>query len=425
MKVYFDSGNSTMTLTNAAVGPNSNYVSWQNGDGIVPFPNGSCAGFDTAGFAVNTSVVGRGAVLRSRIKAFYPAGSPLSLYAQPSPGDRFAAWSGDTTTTEDTLNIVVTKPLSYVATFEKDPAAAPHVTSVTDYPDDQGAVVTVHWDASPIEEASPGFLIEYLIQRRPTSPPEATWEDDLGYPDMFAPSYAFVARTPADSTAADPAVFQFRVVAVGPDTLRWVSNEVEGHSVDNIPPPGPNSVTGSISSGFATFFWPAVSVPDLDHYAVYRGAEPTPPLDAAHRIGTTTLTGYNDSPGYFAHYLVTAVDAHGNEGSATAFVPTNTTGVDGRPTPGALTVGNPTPSPMASRMAMSLGLPRDMNLTVDVVDAQGRLLRRLNDGVAAAGWVTVSWDARDAQGRQAPAGIYFVLIRTPMGERIRRVALLP
>jgi len=180
-----------------------------------------------------------------------------------------------------------------------------------------------------------------------------------------------------------------------------------------------------MSSGLATFFWPAVNVPDLDHYAIYRGIEDVPPTDPAHRIATTTNTGYNDSPGYFAHYLVTAVDVHGNEGAATAFVPINSAGVGDRPAPGALTVGRPTPSPMTGAMSMAIGLPRAMSVTVDVVDAQGRFLRRLNDGVASAGWLNVSWDARDAQGRQAAAGIYFVRVRTSAGEQIRRLALLP
>jgi len=76
-------------------------------------------------------------------------------------------------------------------------------------------------------------------------------------------------------------------------------------------------------------------------------------------------------------------------------------------------------------MSMSLGLPRDMNVTVDVVDAQGRLLRRISDGVRSAGWLSLTWDARDARGGQAPAGIYFIRVRTPAGERIRRLALLP
>src|SRR6185295_20290212 len=146
---------------------------------------------------------------------------------------------------------------------------------------------------------------------------------------VMAPSYALAAQTSADSTGVDPATFEFRVLALGPDTLKWVSNESDGHSVDNIAPPAPASVSGTIASGFATFFWPAVNVPDLSHYAIYRGGEPSPPIDVAHRIATTTLTGYSDSPGYLANYRVTDIDVHGNEGAPTALVPTNTTGVDG------------------------------------------------------------------------------------------------
>src|SRR5262245_11535220 len=48
--MYGGSSNLTLTLTQPAAGGNSNYVSWQTGTGIVPFANGTCAGFDTAGF---------------------------------------------------------------------------------------------------------------------------------------------------------------------------------------------------------------------------------------------------------------------------------------------------------------------------------------------------------------------------------------
>jgi hypothetical protein len=427
LKVNFDSGNSSLTLNTPANPMNSSYVFWQDGTGIVPFANGNCAGADTAGFAVTTSVVGRGSVVRSRIKAEYPPGSPLTLTATPLPGDKFVAWSGDTTTTQPTLNIVVTHALNYVATFEKDPAAAPHTVSVTDFPGDEGSMVLVTWDPSPLDgPAAPGFIGWYRIQRQPLSPPGAAWMDNQLYQAVQAPLYQLAGNTAADSTGSDPADYRWRVVALAAaDTLSWVSNEVLGHSVDNLAPPAPASVSGSIASGFATFFWPAVDVPDLDHYTVYRAADAAPPIDAAHRIGTTTNTGYNDSPGYFAHYSVTALDVHGNEGAATALTPSNTTGTDGRPVPGALTVGQPTPSPMATSMSMSLGLPRDMNVTVDVVDAQGRLLRRISDGVRSAGWLSLTWDARDARGGQAPAGIYFIRVRTPAGERIRRLALLP
>ncbi|HXS82393.1 MAG TPA: FlgD immunoglobulin-like domain containing protein, partial [Methylomirabilota bacterium] len=292
---------------------------------------------------------------------------------------------------------------------------------------DQGSWVRLHWTQSPLDApAFSNLICCYEVQRRPTAAPGDPWVSVGEHPASAEPTYELIVETAADSTSGDPALYRFRVLAkAASEPAEWISNEMDGHSVDNLAPPAPASVTGSISSGIATFFWPAVNVPDLDHYSVYRGTEAVPPTDGAHRIGTTTLTGYNDSPGYFAHYVVSAVDVHGNEGGATSFVPINAAGVDDRPAPGVLTVGQPTPSPMADRMSLSLGLPRDMNVTADVVDAQGRLLRRLSDGVVAAGWFTLSWDARDAQGRQAPAGIYFILVRTPAGEHIRRLAVLP
>jgi len=429
LKVYFNgSANTVQTLTTPAYGTNSNYISWQNGDGIVPFPNGTCAGFDTAGFAVNTSVVGRGTVLRSRTKAMYPPGSPLTLTAVPADGDRFVIWSGDVSSPDPSINVIVNAPLSLTANFERDPAAAASITSVTDVPNDQGSKVTVQWNRSSLDNGGePDLLCCYQVQRRLTANPGDPWVaagDEIGSIENL--TYSQVVSTSADATALDPAQFQFRVVArTGDDSAEWISAEDQGHSIDNLAPPAPASVSGSMSSGLATFFWPAVNVPDLDHYAIYRGIEDVPPTDPAHRIATTTNTGYNDSPGYFAHYLVTAVDVHGNEGAATAFVPINSAGVGDRPAPGALTVGRPTPSPMTGAMSMAIGLPRAMSVTVDVVDAQGRFLRRLNDGVASAGWLNVSWDARDAQGRQAAAGIYFVRVRTSAGEQIRRLALLP
>lgn len=427
LKVVAAVTTNNVTLTNPAIGPNSNYVSWQGGDGVVPLPNGTCAGFDTAGFAVSTSVVGRGTVTRSRTKTQYPPGSPLTLVAVPLPGDRFVSWSGDTTSIEDTLAIIVDRPLSYVATFEKDPAAAPHLLAVTDYPGDDGGFVLAHWERSPLDgDIATGFLGNYFIQRRPASPPEAPWGTVQIYPAVGAPLYELAAHTLLDSTLADPAADFYRIAAVAAgDTLSWVSNEVQGYSVDNIAPPAPSPVSGSIGSGVATMFWPAVEVLDLDHYSIYRGLEASPPIDAAHRVGTTTLTGFSDSPGYYANYRVTAVDVHGNEGQGTLFVPVNSADVDGLPVPATLSLGRPTPSPMSQRVSVSLGLPRVTNVSADVIDAQGRIIRKLVEGTWPAGWSNLTWDARHADGHRAAAGIYFVHVRTSAGERFRRIVLLP
>jgi hypothetical protein len=410
-------------LTGPTNGFDSYFVSWQGGGGV----GGTCAFGTPGGIPVVTAVVGRGTVNRSVSAINYPAGTPLTLSAAPLPGARFVAWSGDTATTQSTLDIVVEHTVNYVATFERDPAAAANVTAVSDVPGDQGSSVTVDWARSPLDDAAyPGLVCCYRIERRPSSAPADPWVNVGTVSATHSAMYEQAVVSPADSTQSDPALFEYRVVtSAEPDTAQWLSNVVTGYSVDNLAPPDPASVSGAIASGIATMFWPAVSVPDLASYRIYRQPDAVPPTDAGHRIATTTATGYTDSPGYFANYVVTAMDTHGNESHGTLFSPVNATGVDGRPAPAALTVGNPTPSPMGRQMRVSLGLPREMNLSVDILDPQGRLVRRLADGVSPAGWSTLAWDARDADGHAAAAGLYFLRVRTQAGDRIKRLVVLP
>lgn len=424
IRISRSGGVEPLLLSGAASGAGSNFVSWQGGGTVA----GTCALPDTDGFSIATYVVGRGAVSRSRDKPIYPPGSPIGLFATPLPGDRFIAWSGDTTTTEDSLEVVVTRPLTFYATFERDPAAAPALTSVSDVTSDQGSFVRIQWNRSFIDDPLfPSSLCCYRIERTLTDAPGAPWVAASGsIAANRSPTYSQVVTSPADSTASDPAVRRYRVVAMANGaTGEWLSNELPGYSVDNIAPPSPTSVSGVMSSGAATLFWPAVSAADFDHYAIYRAADRPPAIDAAHRLATTTGTDFNDSPGYFARYAVTALDHHGNESPATAFVTLNNTDVPGKPAPKALSFGSPYPSPMSRNMTLSVGLPHAMPVTIDVLDSQGRLVRQLASGERSAGWLTVTWDAHDARGSEAAAGVYFVRVQTPEGRSVKRVVLVP
>jgi hypothetical protein len=164
---------------------------------------------------------------------------------------------------------------------------------------------------------------------------------------------------------------------------------------------------------------------DFAGYHIFRGVEASPPTDSAHLVGTTTATTFNDAPGFFAHYKVTAFDVHGNDSPGALFVPFNPADVPGKPAPRVVVVGSPSPSPMARNMSMTLGLPRAMSASVEVLDSQGRIVRRLCEGERSAGWLTLSWDARDAAGHAAAAGMYFVRVQTREGRSVRRVVLIP
>jgi len=63
--------------------------------------------------------------------------------------------------------------------------------------------------------------------------------------------------------------------------------------------------------------------------------------------------------------------------------------------------------------------------TVEILDAQGRLVRRLSPAPAPAENEAVRWDGRDDAGNRAAPGVYFVTARGPEGRRSLRVTLVP
>ena len=73
--------------------------------------------------------------------------------------------------------------------------------------------------------------------------------------------------------------------------------------------------------------------------------------------------------------------------------------------PGAAAgLGQPFPNPARGTVTVPLALAREARVTVTVVDALGRTVATLHDGVLAAGAHTLAWDA----GRALAAGVYVV-----------------
>lgn len=73
-----------------------------------------------------------------------------------------------------------------------------------------------------------------------------------------------------------------------------------------------------------------------------------------------------------------------------------------------LTGANPFPSQAQIRFS----LRETAQAKLSVVDVQGRQVRVLRDGPAAAGAHDVTWDARDSAGRSVASGVYFVRLET-------------
>jgi hypothetical protein len=91
----------------------------------------------------------------------------------------------------------------------------------------------------------------------------------------------------------------------------------------------------------------------------------------------------------------------------------------------ALRFGAPRPNPSRGAVALTLDLPASGAVEVELLDVEGRRVRILHQGVAAAGRLALAWDGADESGTLQPAGLYFVRARAAGAEARTRVVRIP
>ena len=112
------------------------------------------------------------------------------------------------------------------------------------------------------------------------------------------------------------------------------------------------------------------------------------------------------------------------------------TGTMVRRTPGAMTTPDPelpsalafrpiAPNPAVNKATLTFALPRDGAVRLDVLDVQGRLVRRIADGVLPAGEHSFTWDGRTGAGGGAGSGVYFAVLRYGEQSVTRRMIWMP
>jgi hypothetical protein len=73
------------------------------------------------------------------------------------------------------------------------------------------------------------------------------------------------------------------------------------------------------------------------------------------------------------------------------------------------------PNPFRSGTDLSLSLEVGGVVHAAVYDVRGREVALLSDGIRVAGTHSIRWDGRDRSGKQAPAGVYFVVAKSREG----------
>jgi len=84
----------------------------------------------------------------------------------------------------------------------------------------------------------------------------------------------------------------------------------------------------------------------------------------------------------------------------------------------------PTPNPAYGGTTLRFALPRPMRADLSVYDLAGRRVRTVVAATLEVGAHIAQWDGRDTGGAPAPAGLYFVRLRTDAGMRSQCVVLM-
>jgi hypothetical protein len=86
----------------------------------------------------------------------------------------------------------------------------------------------------------------------------------------------------------------------------------------------------------------------------------------------------------------------------------------------SLSLGTPYPNPSRGPVAIGFQLGDASPVTFEVVDVQGRLVRRVTLPAGPAGLRTWMWDGRDQGGRRVAAGSYRVRASSPSAGDVNR-----
>ena len=315
----------------------------------------------------------------------------------------------------------------------------PVVTAVADVPHDQGGKVAVNWTASGRDLSLPQTISFYSIWRAVAAIPAGSanigvndlrklhpefagpvylstpghYYEQIGTQAAHAwPGYSFAASTRADSVAAATGTEYFMIAAHEQynDFIAFPSNEVSGHSVDNLAPAAPLSLTAQRVGSDVNLRWNRTAVPDLRDYSVYRatssGVTPVP----INFLSTSEDTVAVDAgaPASALYYIVTAYDVHANQSAPSneaAVSPVTNAG--GTPSITQLTVLQNQPNPFTSTTDVRIGLPANGDVSLEVFDVGGRRVRTQSLMQQPAGWQRVRFDGRNDRGQPLTSGVYF------------------
>ena len=216
----------------------------------------------------------------------------------------------------------------------------------------------------------------------------------------------------------------------------WYVDDVviEGVGSSNQLPPAPellDPLSGGETSTTATLTCGTVTDPEADPvtygFRVYDDAELTSVIFATQDVvagggeAQAEVTGLIDGETYWWRAFAADSIEWGLMSDAQDFVVNDATAVDGAILGFDLRQLDRTGG---ENVRLSLNLPQAGDLTVKVYNARGQVMRTLASGDRAAGAHVLTWDGRDAFGRSAASGVYFVRAHAGDESAVSRVLIV-
>jgi hypothetical protein len=269
--------------------------------------------------------------------------------------------------------------------------------------------LTLHWTATG-DDGTVGTAALYDLRMSGSAITAANWESATAVNGLPAPAASGTAQSCVVRGLTPGATYYFALRARD-DAGNWsdVSNVVRWDGeLDETPPPAPSGLAAGLDGDNVALSWEPSTAPDLAGYSVYRATAQAGPYT---RLNADLLTAaeYQDDAlpegATSLWYRVTASDMSGNESAQSGAVAGLETGA-AAPLAWHIAPGYPNPSRSEQPVVIPVILEVAGRARVDLVDAGGHLVRRLDLGQLGAGYQEVEWDGRNEAGRVVAPGAY-------------------
>ncbi len=206
-------------------------------------------------------------------------------------------------TTNDPANSLIEIPISALIVPDEHPI----ISSIEDVPNDQGGKVVVSFTRSYHDTDSLRNGELYSIEINNGN----GWINANSSSAYGEANYSSYVDTPIDSSSTSDGLLAFRIIA-NMEEGNFVSETLQGYSVDNINPTEPVGMTlqYGVNDNQLNMDWQANSDDDLSHYIITQNNE---------IISTPEISEFNGeinlSTGVYS-FSLKAVDIHGNESNS-------------------------------------------------------------------------------------------------------------